>query len=57
MRCLVTTDKHINNTRAFARQLLGKRVPAAIDAHATVEALMDYDNGNGVVYMVRVEML
>jgi hypothetical protein len=56
MRCLVTADKHINNTRAFARQLLGKRVPAASDAQATVDVLMSYNNGNGVFYMVRIEM-
>jgi hypothetical protein len=27
MRCLVTAGKQVNNTRAIARQLLGKRVP------------------------------
>jgi hypothetical protein len=31
MSCLVTAGKHVNNTRAIARQLLGKRVPAATD--------------------------
>jgi hypothetical protein len=35
--CLVTAGKHNNNIRAVARQLLGKRVPAA-----TVEVLSDY---------------
>jgi hypothetical protein len=29
--CLVTAGKHINNTRAIDRQLLGKRVPATKD--------------------------
>jgi hypothetical protein len=57
MRCLVTAGKHVNNTRAVARQLLGKRVPAAMDTHATVEVLLDYNNGNGVFYVVRAEML
>jgi hypothetical protein len=53
MRCLVTTGKHVNNTRAIARQLLDKRVPAAADTHAAVEVLLDYNNGNGVICWVR----
>jgi hypothetical protein len=57
MRCLVTVGKHVNNVRAIARQLLGKRVPAATDTNATVEVLFDYNNGNGVFYVVRAEML
>jgi hypothetical protein len=57
MRCLVTAGKHVNNTRAIARQLLGKRVPAATDTHAMVDVLLDYNNGNGVLYVVRAEML
>jgi hypothetical protein len=48
MRCWVTTDKHVSNARAIARQLLGKGVQAAADTHATVEVLLDYKNGNGV---------
>jgi hypothetical protein len=52
MRCFVTVGKHVNNNRAIARQLLGKRVPAA-----TVEVLLDYNNGNGVFYVVHAEML
>jgi hypothetical protein len=52
MCCLATVIKYINSTRAIARQLLGKRVPAA-----TVEVLLDYNNGNGVFYMVRTYML
>jgi hypothetical protein len=35
----------------------GKRVPAATDTHATVEVLLDYNNGNGVFFVVRAEML
>jgi hypothetical protein len=35
----------------------GKRVPAATNTHATVEVLLDYNNGNGVFYVVRAEML
>jgi hypothetical protein len=31
MRCLVTAGKYVNNTRAIARQLFGKRVPVAAD--------------------------
>jgi hypothetical protein len=42
MRCLVTVGKHVNNTRAIARKLLGKWVPAVTDTHATVEVLLDY---------------
>jgi hypothetical protein len=42
MRRLATADKHVNNTRAIARQLPGKRVLAA-----TVEVLLDYNYGNG----------
>jgi hypothetical protein len=48
MRCLVTAAKHVNNTRVNARQLLGKRVPAAMDTHETVEMLLSYNNGSGV---------
>jgi hypothetical protein len=40
-RCLVTTDKHVNNTRDLARQLLCKRVPATTDTHATNEVLLE----------------
>jgi hypothetical protein len=57
MRCLVTASKHINNTRAIARQVLGKRVPAATDRHAKVEVLLDYNNGNDVFCVVRAEIL
>jgi hypothetical protein len=58
-RCIrywVTAGKHVNNTQAIARQLLGKRVPAATDMHTTVEVLLDYKNGNSVFYVVRAEM-
>jgi hypothetical protein len=48
MCCLATAGKHVNNTKAIARQLLGKRVSAATDMHATVNVLLDYNNGNGV---------
>jgi hypothetical protein len=54
--CLVMAGKHIN-TRAIARQLLSKRVPATKDTHATVEELLEYNNRNGVFYVVRAEML
>lgn len=57
MRCLVTTGNHNNNTRAITRQLLGKRVPAATDTHATAEVLLDYSSGNGAFYVVRAEIL
>jgi hypothetical protein len=52
---LVTAGKHANNIRAIGRQLLGKRVSAAKDIHATVEVLLDYNNGNGVFYVVHAE--
>jgi hypothetical protein len=54
---LETVGKHVNNTRAIARQLLGKRIPAATDTHATVEVFLDYNNGNGIFYVVRAELL
>jgi hypothetical protein len=54
-RCLVTAGKHVNNTWAIARQLLGKRVPVAMDTHATVQVLLNYENGG--FYVVRVEIL
>jgi hypothetical protein len=57
MRCLITAGKHVNDTRAIARQLLGKRVPVATDMHATVEVLLDYNNRNGAFSEVRAEML
>jgi hypothetical protein len=57
MCCLVTVGKHVNNTGDIARQMFGKRVPAATDTHATVEVLLDYKNRNGVFYVVRAEML
>jgi hypothetical protein len=53
----VRAGKHINNIRAIARQLVAKRVPAATDTNATVVVLLfDYNNGNGVYYVVRAEM-
>jgi hypothetical protein len=55
--CLVTGGEHTNNTQAFARQLLSKRVPEKMDMHATVEVLLDYNNGNNVFYVVRAQML
>jgi hypothetical protein len=51
------TGKHVNNTRAIARQLVGKRVPMETSKHATVEVLLDYNNGNGVFYVVRAEKI
>jgi hypothetical protein len=57
MHCLVTAGKHVNNTRAIARQLLGKRVPAVTATHATVEVLLDYNNENGVFCVDRAEIL
>jgi hypothetical protein len=57
MCCLVTAGKHVNNTRFTTRQLLGKQVPMAMDTHATVEVLLDYNNRNGVFCVVHAEML
>jgi hypothetical protein len=57
MHCLVTAGKHINNTWAITRQLIGKRVPAATNTCATVKVLLDYNNGNGVFFVVHAEML
>jgi hypothetical protein len=50
---LVTAGKHVNNTWAITRQLLGKWVPAATDILVTVKVLLDYNNGNGIFYVVR----
>jgi hypothetical protein len=49
--------ENVNNSQAIARQLLGKRSPAATDTHATVEVLLDYNNANGGCYVFRAEML
>jgi hypothetical protein len=57
MRCLITAGKHVNNIRAIARRLDGKRVTSATDTHAMVEVLLDYNNGNSVFCVVRAEML
>jgi hypothetical protein len=57
MSYFAKASKYVNNTWVIARQLLGKRVPAATDMHATAEVLLDYNNGNNVLYVVRVEML
>jgi hypothetical protein len=57
MRCLVTAGKHVNNTRAIAKQELDIRAPAATDTHATVEVLLDYNNGNGDFCVVLAEMI
>jgi hypothetical protein len=57
MHCLVTASKHVNITRAIARQLLSKRVPMAVVMNATGKVLLDYDNGNGVFCVVCAEML
>jgi hypothetical protein len=54
MRCLVTTGKHVNNTRAIARQLIGKGISTATDTHA---GILGYNNGNGVFFVVRSEIL
>jgi hypothetical protein len=56
-RFLVTAGKDVNNTRAIARQMLGKRVPTVTDTHATAKVFLDYNNGNGVFYVIRAEML
>jgi hypothetical protein len=57
MCCLLAAGKHVNNTWAITRQLLSKRVPAATDMHATVKVLLNYNNGNGVLYVGCAEML
>jgi hypothetical protein len=36
---------------------LGKQVPTAMDMHAMVKVLLNYNNGNGVFYVVHAEML
>jgi hypothetical protein len=50
MCCFLTAGKHINNTQAIARQLLSKWVPMAMDTHAMVKVLLDYNNGNHVFW-------
>jgi hypothetical protein len=53
---LATAGKHVSNTRAIVRKLLGKRVPASTDTQETVAVLLDYNSGTGVFYVVRVEI-
>jgi hypothetical protein len=57
IRCLVTASKHVNNTWAIARQLLGERVPATTDTHETVEVLLGYKDWKSVSHVVGAEML
>jgi hypothetical protein len=47
----------VKYSRTISRQRLGKHVPAATNAQATIEVLLGYKNGNGVFYVVRAEML
>jgi hypothetical protein len=49
---LVTAGKYINNTWAIARTLLNKRVLAA-----TVKVLLDYNNANGISYVIHEKIL
>jgi hypothetical protein len=49
--------KHVNNMRAIAKQLLSKRVPTAMDTHAMVKVLLDYNNENDVSCVVCTEIL
>jgi hypothetical protein len=44
-RFRVMAGKHVNNTRAIARQLLGGRVPAEMNARATIKELPFLCNG------------
>jgi hypothetical protein len=57
MSLLVIASKHINNTWDIAGQLLDKWVPAAMDTHTMVKVLLNYNNGNSVLYVVRAKML
>jgi hypothetical protein len=40
-----------------SRQQLSQHNPSAIKTHETIELLLNYHNGNGIFYVVRVEML
>jgi hypothetical protein len=42
---------------AVSGQRLGKHVPAAPNMQATIDVLVGYNNGNGIFYVVRAEML
>jgi hypothetical protein len=55
--CLVTACKNVSNTQAKARQVLGKRIPTAMDSHKTIKLLFDYNNGKGVFYVVHAKIL
>jgi hypothetical protein len=44
-------------TTAVYRQRPCKHVPAATITQATVDVLLGYNNGNGIFYVVRAEML
>jgi hypothetical protein len=57
MLCLVTAGKRVNDSRAIARHLVDKRVPAAPNTRTAVEVLLDYDNENDVFCVGRSEML
>jgi hypothetical protein len=57
IRCVVTAGKHVKSTWAVARQLLDERFHAETDSRATVEVLLDYNNGNDILYVVHAEML
>jgi hypothetical protein len=48
--------KFVSNTRAIARQLHGKRVPATTDTYAAIALFLEYNNGNSVFYVVHAEM-
>jgi hypothetical protein len=48
---------HKHTDAISLRQLLSKQVPAAMNMHAMVKVLLDYNNGNSVFYVVHAEML
>jgi hypothetical protein len=44
-------------TTEVSTQRIGKYVSVATDTQATIVVFLDYNNGNGVFYVVRVETL
>lgn len=52
-----TAMQQVDKQTLILMQQLNKHVPMATDMHAMIEALLDYNNGNGVFYVVCADML
>jgi hypothetical protein len=56
-RSTAVAIQQVDKQTLIPRLRLDKHVTAATDPHAAVEVLLHYNNGNGVFYVVRAEML